>query len=253
MIFCTLYSSSSGNSFLFSDGDTSILFDAGVSMKKISEALSKFNLSFDDISAIFVSHEHTDHTKALEAISKKYSIPIHAKYRCGKEIASTGSTKLLSNLYLHESDYSVTIGKYTISSFKTPHDSNDSAGYTIIGNCHKYGIATDCGCLNDVVIQNLIGSDAVIIEANHDVSMLKNGPYPEFLKSRILSDYGHLSNENCAKLAQKLYEGGTKNFILAHLSKQNNLPSLALKAVKASLPIDAKVVVASPDEITTII
>ena len=151
----------------------------------------------------------------------------------------TPDASLLNDLYLHPSAFSVKIGQTTIRSFATPHDSAASVGYTVEheqnGKIQKLGLATDIGHITKEITQSLIGADSVIIEANHDVNMLLSGPYPYHLKLRILSDHGHLSNEACAEFSKFLATHGTKNFILAHLSKENNFAPIAEATVRNAL------------------
>ena len=161
---------------------------------------------------------------------------------------------LLNDLYLHPSVFTIKFGNTTVRSFPTPHDSAASVGYTVEyeenGKAEKFGLATDIGHITNDLTSSLIGSDAVVIEANHDVNMLFSGPYPYHLKLRIRSDKGHLSNEDCAKLAKFLAENGTKHFVLAHLSKENNFAPIAETTVRTAISEfkDICLSVASQDE-----
>ena len=250
----TLYSGSSGNCIYVKTPDTEILFDAGVSARAVERGLNIVQSSLSNIKAIFVTHEHSDHIKGLEVISKKHHIPTHMVTPSARASIRNPQASLLNDLYLHPSVFAVKFGNTTVSSFPTPHDSAASVGYTVQyednGQIEKFGLATDIGHITNELISSLKGADSVVIEANHDVNMLFSGPYPYHLKLRIRSDRGHLSNEDCAKLARFLAENGTKHFVLAHLSKENNYAPIAENTVRAAISTfdDICLAVASQDE-----
>lgn len=250
----TLYSGSSGNCVYVKTPDTELLFDAGVSARAVEKGLNIVQSSLSHIQAIFITHEHSDHTKGLEVISKKHHIPTHMITSSARALIRNPQASLLNDLYLHPSVFSVKFGNTTVRSFPTPHDSAASVGYTVEyeenGKTEKFGLATDIGHITENITSSLIGADAVVIEANHDVNMLFSGPYPYHLKLRIRSDEGHLSNEDCAKLAKFLAENGTKHFVLAHLSKENNFAPIAEATVRTAISEfkDICLSVASQDE-----
>lgn len=235
----TLYSGSSGNCIYIQTPDAEILFDAGVSARAVEKGLNTIGSSLSNIHAIFVTHEHSDHIKGLEVISKKHHIPTHMVSDSARACIRTPEASLLNDLYLHPTIFSIKIGQTTIKSFPTPHDSASSVGYTVEyeqdGKIEKIGLATDIGHITKEITQALIGAESVIIEANHDVNMLLSGPYPYHLKLRILSDKGHLSNESCAEFSKFLATHGTKNFVLAHLSQENNFAPIAETTVRNAL------------------
>lgn len=245
----TLYSGSSGNSVYVKTPDAEILIDAGVSARAIEKNLNAVGSSLSNIHAIFVTHEHSDHVKGLEVISKKYHVPTHMLSASARALIHDPKASLLNDLYLHPSAFSVKLGDTTVTAFPTPHDSAASVGYTIEYKNEKFGLATDIGYVTDEIVNALSGADAVVIESNHDVDMLMMGPYPYHLKRRILSDSGHLSNEKCAEFAELLAQSGTKDFILAHLSKENNFPPTADITVRNALSDfkDIHLAVAAPD------
>ena len=245
----TLYSGSSGNVIYIKTPDAEILIDAGVSARAVEKNLNAVGSSLSNINAIFVTHEHTDHTKGLEVISKKHHIPTHMVTDCARVLIHDPQSSLLNDLYLHPSVFSVKLGKTTVTSFPTPHDSAASVGYTVTYKREKLGVATDIGHITSEIENALGGADAVILESNHDVDMLMMGPYPYSLKRRVLSDHGHLSNEDCADFAATLAKKGTKHFILAHLSKENNFPPTANIVTREALVSfkDIRLAVASPD------
>ncbi len=250
----TLYSGSSGNAVYIKTPDTEILIDAGVSARAVEKNLNAVGSSLANINAIFVTHEHSDHVKGLEVISKKHHIPTHMVSASARAFLRDPEASLLNDLYLHPASYSVKLGRTTVTAFPTPHDSAASVGYTVSYKNEKFGLATDIGHITSEITEALTGADAVVIESNHDVDMLMMGPYPYPLKRRVLSDTGHLSNANCAKLAKFLAENGTKHFVLAHLSKENNYPPAANIVTREALS-DFKnitLAVASPDTPTEV-
>lgn len=230
----SLYSGSKGNCTYIRCGEDEILIDAGRSLRALMSALSVIGGDIARIKAIFITHEHSDHVSALEMLSKKYRIPIHITEGSAKKVLAT-TTYVKSNLVCHPPLYSETVGALTVSSFPTPHDSDMSVGYTIgLPGGEKIGYATDIGYITKEIRENLLGSSAVVLEANHDTQMLHDGPYPAWLKSRIESRHGHLSNVDCAAFLPELAAGGTKDILLAHLSAENNTPEAALECAKCA-------------------
>lgn len=248
----TLYSGSEGNCTFISSGKTCILIDAGKSARTLCAKLCEIGSDIKNISAIFITHEHTDHVSALETLSKKYHIPIHMTNASAAKFDRAPLSAVHSCLVRHDTVFCQTVGDVTVRSFPTPHDSRMSVGYRVSfeadGKTHIFGVATDIGHISDEIREGLGGAEAVVLESNHDEQMLLNGPYPRDLKLRILSDSGHLSNRNSAKFAASLARSGCKGFILAHLSKENNEPRLAYEdAVSEIADSSVSVRVASPD------
>jgi phosphoribosyl 1,2-cyclic phosphodiesterase len=249
----TLYSGSSGNSTLVSTGNTSILIDAGKSARTLCNALNSVGSDIRNISAIFITHEHSDHISALETISKKYGIPIHMTEQSAKKLDRYSDSSVQSCLVRHNVLFEEKVGDMTVASFRTPHDSLMSVGYRIEfsdeNGDHALGVATDIGHVTKDITDGLSGCEAVVLESNHDEQMLEDGPYPYYLKLRIRSSKGHLSNSDSACLASILAENGTRGFILAHLSRENNLPELAYdEAHSAISDPSVKIRIAHPDE-----
>lgn len=248
----TLFSGSSGNCTYVKSGSTEILIDAGVCARSIENALISVGSSIDRISEIFITHEHSDHICGLEVISKKRNIPVHLTYPSYDKCVQDKSY-LKRSAIRHEIEYEREIGKLKIKSFRIPHDSRQNVGYIITDGEDTFGLATDMGHVTEEIAYRLRECRCVVLEANHDIEMLKNGPYPEFLKSRILSENGHLSNKNSARLACYLAENGVKCLTLAHLSKENNTPALAHDTVRELLSkndLEIDLAVASPSEAT---
>ena len=242
MKIISLYSGSKGNSTLISAGGATILIDAGKSALKLKQALCDAGYSPSDIDAIFITHEHSDHVSALEVLLKKHHIPVHITDGAAQKLIGYDIPYLTQNLKLHTPLFKVNIKGLTVSSFVTPHDSRSSVGYRISfeenGRLREIGFATDVGYVTQEIISGLLGCEAVIIEANHDVEMLKNGSYPYELKQRILGRRGHLCNADCALLASKLVAGGAKSILLAHISEENNTPEIAFDEVAAAIGDD---------------
>ena len=222
----TLFSGSEGNCIYISDGKTEILIDAGVSARAVGQALAGIGSSLERISAIFVTHEYIDHIRGIPVIERKYGIPVHMT---APSIFAAGFGEGM-NLISHEPLYSVTVGDMEIRSFATSHDSAASVGYVIDTEAGRIGIATDTGYISRKMAAELKGSRYMVLESNHDPDMLLHGSYPPTLKQRILSRMGHLSNSDCAHLAEYLADEGAERILLAHLSKDNNTPELARSA-----------------------
>lgn len=230
----TLFSSSKGNSTYISYGKDAFLIDAGASMRAISTAVESLGGSLKKLRGIFVSHEHDDHTKGLKVISKNCGIPIYTDPKCMNLISMQAPAAeeclvpTLAGDVVHIGDIKVTV-------YPTPHDSVRSFCYRIETAGGSLGYATDIGHISDEVQDALFGCDSVLIESNYDPLLLQNGPYPKFLKERIDSARGHLSNAACACLAPVLARCGTRSISLAHLSETNNTPRLAFEATKERL------------------
>ncbi len=232
----SLYSGSKGNCTYLRCGADEILIDAGRSLRALAGALQSVGGDLCRIKAIFITHEHSDHISALEMLSKKYRIPIHITEDSAKKVLAT-TTYVKGNLICHPPLYEETVGALTVRSFPTPHDSDMSVGYTIgLPSGEKIGYATDIGHITDAIRENLLGSTAVVIESNHDADMLMDGPYPAWLKMRIRSPRGHLSNKDCCAFLPELAAGGARDILLAHLSAENNTPAAALGAALDALP-----------------
>ncbi len=237
MQICSLYSGSKGNCTLVSAGGAKILIDAGRSAKALCAALSDIGSSISEIDAIFITHDHNDHISALATLSHKHSIPIHMLLDSAQVFNGLCDERLCQCLVLYRGkSFETDIKGLHVKAYPVPHDSRAAVGYRLTfrgedGEPISVAVSTDTGYVTDTMLENLEGCHAVVIESNHDPEMLKNGPYPYELKKRIASKYGHLSNADCATLASRLYEGGTRHIMLAHLSEENNLPELAYNEV----------------------
>ena len=231
--FCPLFSGSSGNCTYIASSSGGILIDAGVSAKSIVTALAQRSADIADIKAIFITHEHSDHTSALRVLTSKYNIPVYATNGTINSIGMHFGKKTEH----HAISGSVCVANMEITAFKTPHDSRESCGFIVQTTDRRIAVCTDLGCVTDDVRDALTGCDLVMLESNHDTMMLQNGRYPYFLKRRVMSKHGHLSNAACADELSRLVNSGTTRFVLAHLSRENNVPFLAVETARAALAI----------------
>lgn len=249
-----LYSGSTGNASVLCAGDTAVLIDAGRSARALCRALEQAGVSPDSVKAVFLTHEHNDHTAALEVFLKHHPVPVHVPEGSAARLLARAGEHLKSAVVTHPPLFTETVGPLTFSSFRTSHDSAESVGYRICirdgACCHTVGYATDLGTVTPSVEEGLCGCEAVVLECNHDEEMLMTGPYPYDLKRRIASRKGHLSNPDCAVFSTRLAANGMKRLLLAHLSETNNLPDLAYAEVSAALVgTGVRIAVASPTDV----
>lgn len=226
----TIASGSSGNCIFAQLCGTRILIDAGVSARRICSALQGVGADAASIDALLVTHEHIDHIRAIPVLSKKCPAAIYAPVRSASYIASNGG-----EVCAHPPIWRRGIGNVEVTSFPTPHDSEGSCGYILRSESRSLGICTDLGHMTDDIMQAMCGCDDIILESNHDPDMLRCGGYPASLKARIRSDYGHLSNQQCAAAAVVFAEEGARSITLAHLSRENNTPRLAFQTTESAL------------------
>ena len=232
--FCTIASGSSGNSVFVSTPKVKILIDAGLSGKAIESGLFSNGINCADIGAIFITHEHIDHIKGAGVLSRRYDLPIYATAGTWEYInhhKAIGKLSDKNKMYITP-DVPVIIDDMEIMPFDVPHDANQPVGYTVKSGIRKIAIATDLGHASDNVAKNISEADIILIESNHDLTMLEDGPYPAHLKRRILSNTGHLSNVACGCFLADIFSSKTKHIILGHLSQENNRPILAYETVK---------------------
>ena len=229
--FCSLYSGSSGNSLFVETSNTKILIDAGESAKKIESALNSINVDINDIDAVLVTHEHSDHIKGLPTLYKKFNVPIYANRETWDAMPEVASKVGDENQNLFLANENFDIGDLKIFPFSTPHDAANPCGFNIYYKDQKISVATDLGHIDSKIIKNLEDSSFILLEANYDPNILKCSRYPYSLKQRIAGPNGHLSNEVAGKAISYLMHSGLSNVMLGHLSKENNFPELAYKTV----------------------
>ena len=230
MIFCSLYSGSSGNSIFVASDRTKILVDAGLTGKSIISALENIGENPQELNGILITHEHSDHIKGAGILSRKYDIPIFANEKTWAAMERCLGSVKPHNIMVVDDRF--TVRDMEITSFRVPHDAVACRGYTIAHGGKKISIATDIGVFTEEIRRSILDSDLVLLESNHDVEMLKFGPYPYDLKRRVLSEVGHLSNVDAGKAALEILRHGRKKIVLGHLSGTNNIPELAFKTVE---------------------
>ena len=231
-----LFSSSKGNSTFIGTEKGGILIDCGVSFKRLSAALDVNNIPLSAVQAVFITHEHSDHIAGLAMLTKKTGLPVYGQKRTLQRLSDSGKIAPVSPV-IDMTGKSIACADCEVSCFNTPHDTIQSCGYRIHTSDDKYcAVCTDLGHVTPEVDMALTGCRLVLIEANYDDNMLRTGPYPLYLKERILSPNGHLSNDDCAVQVGRLIERGTTHFILGHLSQDNNRPNIADSTVQNSLP-----------------
>jgi phosphoribosyl 1,2-cyclic phosphodiesterase len=229
---CTLASGSKGNSTYVSDGATAILIDAGLSGTEIEKRLNSRNLSAGHLDAVVVSHEHSDHIKAVGVLSRRFKLPVYINRNAKPALRQLGK---IIELRMFDCGATFQINNLILHPFSTSHDAADPVGFTIGQNGTKIGIATDLGIATAMVKEHLKSCALLILESNHDPDMLAEGPYPWPLKQRIKSRTGHLSNVDSKNLLLELRHDKLEHVILAHLSETNNTPQKAYEEAAKAL------------------
>lgn len=234
--FCPLFSGSSGNAVFVGAGDTRILIDAGLSGRAVAEALASIGVLPETLSAILVTHEHSDHIRGVGILSRKYRLPVFANAGTWQAMArqiGEVSPHLRREFRTGESFY---IGELCVLPYPVSHDAAEPVGYRVDHGAHGVATATDTGVLGQAALEALRGVDVVLLESNHDPAMLRaNEHYSAALKKRILGRRGHLSNGDCGEALWQLYQTGVRHAVLGHLSHENNTPELALEAAQQAL------------------
>ncbi|MDE6406894.1 MAG: MBL fold metallo-hydrolase [Lachnospiraceae bacterium] len=263
MRLCSIASGSSGNCVYVGSDTTHLLMDVGISGKRTEAGLAKLGLTMKDIDAICITHEHADHISGLGVLSRKYGVPVYATGGTLEAIRNTSSIgKIDESLFrVITPDERCTIKDISLYPVRTSHDAADPVAYRIDYDGRRIGLITDLGCYNDYTVECLRNLDLLYLEANHDVHMLQVGPYPYYLKQRILGEKGHLSNESAGKLLSRLLHDHMQAIVLGHLSRENNLPELAYESVRVEVTMsdtaysgsDFPLYVAKRDEVSEVI
>ena len=237
MRMVSIASGSSGNCIYVGSDGTHILVDAGISNKRIEQSLHEIGVEARDLSGILVTHEHSDHIKGLGVLARRKAIPIYGTKETLTQIKASKSLgeipEELLRPILPDADFS--IGDLKILPFSIDHDAANPVAYRVSEGRKSVAVSTDMGHYSQYIIDHLQNLDALLVEANHDVRMLEAGPYPYPLKRRILSDFGHLSNENSGRLISTILHDGIRHIFLGHLSQENNIPELAYETVRLEI------------------
>lgn len=232
---CSIRSSSKGNSTIIYGHDTGILVDCGISGKTLESGLDEAGIDPKNLDGLVITHEHTDHTKGVGVIARKYNIPVFATYGTWAAMSKSvgeipdGCRRVIADSIPFE------IGNIKVTAFPIPHDAADPVGYVFETEDDKASVATDIGVMSDEIFEAIKGSRTVLLESNYDLFMLEAGAYPYELKRRIKSDIGHLCNDDAALVARDLVQNGTQTVILGHISPENNYPDLAYQTTKLCL------------------
>lgn len=239
MRLCSIASGSSGNCIYVGSDTTHLLVDVGISGKRTECGLNSLELSGRDLDGILITHEHADHIAGIGVMARKYDIPIYATKGTLEALKTSSSLgKLDEDLFVEiQADKKFIIKDISVNPMRISHDASEPVAYRFGYGSQKVAVCTDLGVFNDYTVECLKGMDALLIEANHDVNMLQVGPYPYYLKQRILGDRGHLSNENSGRLLNKILHDKLQTIVLGHLSKENNLPELAYEAVRMEITL----------------
>ena len=263
MRLCSIASGSSGNCIYVGSDATHLLIDVGISGKRIEAGVAELGLKLSEIDGIFITHEHADHISGLGVLARKYHLPIYATRGTIAAVRQTNSLGYIDEELFHciQADEKCTLKDMTLYPIRTSHDAAEPVAYRIGCDRQKVAVITDLGCYSDYTVECLRDLDVLYLEANHDIHMLQAGPYPYYLKQRILGERGHLSNESAGKLLSRLLHDNMKAVMLGHLSKENNLPELAYESVRVEVMMsdapykggDFPLYVAKRDEVSRMI
>lgn len=235
--FISLASGSSGNCYYLGTSEYGILIDAGIGIRTIRKVLKECDIDMVKIIAVLITHDHADHIKTVGCLGEKLNIPVYATQDVhhGIEKSRYVEETLYNSRRIIEKETPFVIRDFQITAFEVPHDSSDNVGYHIVYNQHRFTFATDVGHITETVSKYMCMANHLIIEANYDEEMLRFGSYPAFLKERVSSPTGHLSNREAAEFLATHYTPDLKDIWLCHLSKDNNHPELAYKTIDIRL------------------
>ncbi|MDO4267792.1 MAG: MBL fold metallo-hydrolase [Eubacteriales bacterium] len=237
MRFVSIASGSSGNCIYIGSENTHILVDAGISNKRIEQGLGAIGVKGSELDGVVITHEHSDHIRGLGVLARKHGVPVYGTKETLEEIAAKTTLGDYPRELLRpvSPDVEFAIGDLTLHPFSIDHDAANPVAYRVKNGRRSVAVATDIGHFDQYVIEHLQGLDALLLESNHDVNMLQAGPYPYYLKQRILGDHGHLSNENAGRLLNYILHDNMKHILLGHLSRENNYEQLAYETVKLEI------------------
>lgn len=237
MRLCSIASGSSGNCIYVGTDATHLLMDVGISGKRVETGLGELGIRMQEIDGIFLTHEHADHISGLGVLARKYGIPVYGTRGTIGAVMANHSLGTIDEELIHyvTPDEKLIVKDVSVYPIRTSHDAAEPVAYRVSHDKKKIGILTDLGCYNDYTVECLRDLDLLYLEANHDINMLQVGPYPYYLKQRILGKKGHLSNEAAGKLLSRLLHDNLQAVVLGHLSQENNLPELAYETVRVEI------------------
>ena len=237
MQMMSIASGSSGNCIYIGSEETHILIDAGIAAKRIESGLNDIGLKLEDIHALFVTHEHSDHIAGLGVLSRRHGIPVYTARETITELKKMKTLGAVPPEVYHDvqADEEVQVGDLTVHPFAISHDAARPLAYRVSCGEKSVGVVTDLGYYSDYIVENMKGMQAVLLESNHDINMLQTGPYPYYLNRRIMGDHGHLSNESAGRLLCEVLHDQMKYIMLGHLSKENNYDELAYETVRLEI------------------
>lgn len=250
MVVIPLQSGSKGNCFYFETASTRILVDAGITMRQATLRLQSHNRDISDVSAIFVTHDHSDHSRYVADYARRLDVPVHLTERTLQHINRNSKKGPVANANCFCAGDSIQVGDLQVHSIPTPHDAVDGVAFVIESRDQRVGVLTDLGHAFPGLKEILQSLDAVIIESNYDESLLNSGPYPEFLKRRIRGDGGHLSNDDSARLLHQSDTSRIQWVCLCHLSDENNCPDTAIRTHQTWLGEDFPLYVAKRHQVS---
>ncbi len=245
MRFASLGSGSEGNAWLVESKTTRLMVDCGFSVNEVIRRMARLELQAEDLTAIIVTHEHSDHMSGVARLAKRFNIPVYASFGtlsfCRDDFPSQLSTELFS-------DSPVVIGDIQVNPFLVPHDAREPLQFVFDDHRHRLGIVTDVGHVTQHMLASLSHLDALAIESNHDEQMLVQGRYPQHLKARVKGEFGHLSNDQAVSLLQQLNPEQLTNVVAAHLSQHNNKPEIVEELFMAVIKEKKRFAIATQEE-----
>lgn len=238
MRFASLGSGSRGNALVVEAGKTRVMLDCGFAVRETTQRLARLELTPEHISAVVVTHEHTDHIGGVAAFARKFNLPVWLTH--GTYSHAMAQFRDSQTIHVFDSHERFVIGELEIEPFPVPHDAREPAQFVFGDGVRRLGVLTDAGCSTPYIEAVLSRCHALVLECNHDIQMLQNGPYPPGLKQRVAGRFGHLDNEAAASLLGKLDNSLLQHLVAAHLSDKNNRPDLARLALSRALSCEAE-------------
>ncbi len=251
--FQSFGSGSSGNCYFIGNASSGLLIDAGIGVRTTRKYLKNLGLDFENIWGVFITHDHADHIKAVGPIGEKHRVPVYTtrKVHEGIQRSYAVTEKLYSSKKYIEKGETIQVGEFKVTAFEVSHDATDNVGYTIEYKEKRFTFATDLGFIGEEVAKHLETSDYMVLEANYDDQMLRQGSYPVYLKNRIIAETGHLSNDQTGLFLAEKYNKRLQHVFLCHLSRENNLPEIAYTTVQNHLE-EKQIVVGKDLELVTL-